>query len=113
MKSGTHGKSNSQFVPPFSMKVSGMIFRQLPDQLLEAALQFPVVAVLGPRQSDKTTLVQKIFSNHRYISFEELDNRSIANTDPRRFLQDFPDKTGIILDEIPHIPLVCCHTFKL
>ena len=66
-----------------------MIARQLTESLKEAARQFPVVAVLGPRQSGKTTLVQSVFPNHRYISLEDLDIRALANTDPRLFLQDY------------------------
>ncbi len=81
-----------------------MIFRELTEQLLDAARQFPVIGVLGPRQSGKTTLVQKLFDKHSYISLEDYDYRAIANSDPRRFLKDFPNKHGIILDEIQHAP---------
>jgi len=49
-----------------------MITRDLTASILEAASQFPVIAVLGPRQSGKTTLVQKCFPNYKYISLEDL-----------------------------------------
>lgn len=52
-----------------------MILRELADRFREVALQFPVIGVLGPRQSGKTTLVRKVFSKHRYISLEDIDNR--------------------------------------
>ena len=81
-----------------------MIYRELTDPLKQTAAMFPVVAVLGPRQSGKTTLVQTSFPEHTYISLEDLDVRALANTDPRRFLQDYPTKNGIILDEIQHAP---------
>ncbi len=81
-----------------------MIARDITNQLIEAASQFPVIAVLGPRQSGKTTLVQSIFSKHSYVSLEDLDNRLIATNDPRRFLNDFASEAGIILDEIQHVP---------
>ena len=68
-----------------------MIARDITNQLIEAASQFPVIAVLGPRQSGKTTLVQSIFSKHSYVSLEDLDNRLIATNDPRRFLNDFAE----------------------
>ena len=42
------------------------IKRLLSENLIEAAREFPVVAVVGPRQSGKTTLVQKIFEKHSY-----------------------------------------------
>lgn len=81
-----------------------MIARQLTKELLDASSRFPVVALLGPRQSGKTTLVRTVFNKHHYVSLEDIDNRIIAQTDPRRFLQDFPSESGIILDEIQHAP---------
>lgn len=81
-----------------------MIQRDLATYVKQAALEFPVVAVLGPRQSGKTTLVQSVFSNHRYVSLEDFDIRTLANADPRRFLQEYPSEYGIILDEIQHAP---------
>lgn len=77
-----------------------MIQRDLEKHLKEAAKQFPVIAVLGPRQSGKTTLVQTTFNQHRYLSLEDFDIRTLATTDPRRFLQDYPSDAGLILDEI-------------
>jgi len=81
-----------------------MILRELSKSIEEAASQFPVVAILGPRQSGKTTLVKTIFTNHKYVSLEDLDIRELANLDPRRFLQDYPTTSGLILDEIQHAP---------
>jgi len=80
------------------------IRRNLTDQIIEASQEFPVIAIVGPRQSGKTTLAQMIFSDHRYISLEDFDIRSRALADPRKFLTEFPNKTGIILDEIQHAP---------
>jgi len=81
-----------------------IIKRAISNDLKKAATYFPVVALLGPRQSGKTTLVQDIFNKHTYISLEDIDNRTLANEDPRRFLQDYPNEHGIILDEIQHAP---------
>ena len=65
---------------------------------------YPVIAILGPRQSGKTTLAQQIFHKHIYISFEDIDMRQFAETDPRRFLVEHENKYCLILDEIQHIP---------
>lgn len=81
-----------------------IIKRQLLPQLQDAAKQFPVVAILGPRQSGKTTLAQLAFPDHAYITLEDLDMRSLANSDPRGFLNDYPTVSGIILDEIQQAP---------
>ncbi|HLC06668.1 MAG TPA: ATP-binding protein [Candidatus Babeliales bacterium] len=80
------------------------IKRILTGQVIEAASEFPVVAIVGPRQSGKTTLVQTVFSEHKYISLEDFDIRALAKTDPRAFLTNYPTANGIILDEIQHAP---------
>lgn len=81
-----------------------MISRDITNDLIDAGKQFPVIAVLGPRQSGKTTLVQNVFKDHKYISLEDLDSREIANKDPRRFLADYPSESGIVLDEVQNVP---------
>jgi predicted AAA+ superfamily ATPase len=81
-----------------------MIVRDIISQLIQAAKEFAAVALVGPRQSGKTTLAQHIFPNHAYVSLEDFDMRELANTDPRRFLQDYANEFGIILDEIQHAP---------
>jgi len=81
-----------------------LIKRALEDKVLEAASEFPVIAIVGPRQSGKTTLSQITFPKHRYISLEDYDIRTLAQTDPRKFLSEYPTEFGIILDEIQHVP---------
>ncbi len=63
---------------------------------------FPVVAVTGPRQSGKSTLVRHVFPDKPYITLEDLDTRSFAQEDPRGFLSSYPD--GAILDEVQRVP---------
>jgi len=53
-----------------------MINRILAEKLQGTARQFPVVALLGPRQSGKTTLVKHVFANWAYVLLEDLDLRS-------------------------------------
>ena len=77
-----------------------MIKRNLEKALLEASSEFAAVAVLGPRQSGKTTLVRAVFPKHNYISLEDFDRREQAIEDPRMFLKEFPSESGIIIDEI-------------
>ena len=81
-----------------------MIKRELAATLKEAAEQFKVVTILGPRQSGKTTLAQTTFKKYRYISLEDLDTRAYAQQDPRGFLEQNKNDYGIILDEIQHVP---------
>ncbi|HLJ30947.1 MAG TPA: ATP-binding protein [Candidatus Babeliales bacterium] len=81
-----------------------LIKRQIGVQLLDAAREYPVIAVIGPRYAGKTTLVQMTFPDHRYISLEDFDLRELALADPRRFLTEYPSSSGIILDEIQNAP---------
>ena len=66
-----------------------MIPRNLSIKYKQLAKQYPVIALLGPRQSGKTTLAMSVFSDHEYITLEDLDVRKFAKTDPRRFLKTF------------------------
>lgn len=81
-----------------------MIKRNITHRLLKLASMFKAVAVTGPRQSGKTTLVKSVFPNKPYYSLENPDNMQFANEDPRGFLQQFPD--GAILDEVQRTPLL-------
>lgn len=75
-----------------------MIKRQAAATLRQLAAGYPVVTVVGPRQSGKTTLVRATFPDRAYVSLEDLDEREAAVADPRGFLARFPD--GAILDEV-------------
>ncbi len=83
-----------------------MISRKITPKLQEVATYFPVVAILGPRQSGKTTLAKTTFNKHQYVSLEDLDVREFALKDPRSFLERYRNPYGIILDEIQHVPTI-------
>ncbi len=79
-----------------------MITRTISNKLLELSTQYPVVAINGPRQSGKTTLVRHVFPDMKYMSLEDPDTREFAITDPRGFLSTCSD--GAILDEVQRSP---------
>ncbi len=81
-----------------------MFTRDLSAKLKYFSSKLPVVAILGPRQSGKTTLAQMTFPDHHYISLEDIDQRLFATSDPRRFLRENENEHGLILDEIQHAP---------
>lgn len=81
-----------------------MIKRELAQHLKAMAEQFPVVAVMGPRQSGKTTLVKETFPHYTYVTMEDLDKRSAAKEDPRGFFATYAHKKGIIIDEVQEVP---------
>jgi predicted AAA+ superfamily ATPase len=79
-----------------------MFQRQIADELKKLAQDYPVVTVIGPRQSGKTTLVQYIFPKKPYANLEDPDIRNLAMEDPRGFLEQYPE--GAVLDEIQRTP---------
>ncbi|MCH9611353.1 MAG: hypothetical protein S4CHLAM81_15240 [Chlamydiales bacterium] len=79
-----------------------MYKRVLESQIKLLMRKYPIVTVLGPRQSGKTTLVRSTFPEMPYINLEDLEVRSLASADPKNFLAQFPN--GAILDEIQRTP---------
>jgi len=81
-----------------------MIKRDMTKKLKDMACKFSVLAILGPRQSGKTTLVKDVFKKHKYVLLEDLDVVEMAESDPRGFLEMYHNKEGIIFDEIQNVP---------
>lgn len=79
-----------------------MITRHIKELVLEAATQYPVVAVTGPRQSGKTTLCRELFPDYIYVNLEKPDTRQFAIEDPNGFLAQF--SKPVILDEVQRVP---------
>ncbi len=79
-----------------------MFNRLIEPELKQLAKDYPVVTIVGPRQSGKTTLVEKVFPRKAYVNLEEPDVRAFAQKDPRDFLSQYPQ--GAILDEIQRVP---------
>lgn len=70
--------------------------------LIELSREFRAVAVIGPRQSGKTTLVERVFPDKTYLTLEDPDTREFALRDPRRFLAQH--EGGAIFDEVQRCP---------
>jgi len=81
------------------------------SELLLSAKESPIVALLGPRQSGKTTLAKACFPDHEYVSLEDLDKREFATSDPVGFLERY--QKGAILDEVQRVPELFSFFFKL
>ncbi|HBR70913.1 TPA: AAA family ATPase [Candidatus Dependentiae bacterium] len=81
-----------------------IIYREITPHLRNLAKQFSSVAVMGPRQSGKTTLVKETFPDYAYVSLEDLDFRMAAKDDPRNFLATYENKKGVIIDEVQEVP---------
>ncbi|MBI3459026.1 ATP-binding protein [Candidatus Azambacteria bacterium] len=75
--------------------------RKIEIRIMEAAKTMPIIGILGPRQSGKTTLARNLFKDFLYVNLEFPDDRVYAERDPRGFLSQ-ADK--MIIDEIQQVP---------
>lgn len=81
--------------PPF--------FPRSAQQRLAAALRaYPVVAVTGPRQAGKSTLLRHALPGWQMVSLEDPDVREFAERDPRGFLGRHP--APLVIDEAQRVP---------
>ena len=76
--------------------------RQISNTLQEALTDTPVVCLLGPRQSGKTTLALKYCPEFSYITFDDATLLEVARGDPVGFVQGLSDH--VILDEVQRAP---------
>ncbi len=79
-----------------------MISRSISQFVLEMAESYPIVTIIGPRQSGKTTLAKFLFPKYDYVSLEDIDVRDEARSDMRAFLARHP--APAIFDEIQRVP---------
>ena len=96
---------NSISAPPAhsnKKRIKKMIERQAKNSLLNLAKWYPVVAVVGPRQSGKTTLIKNTFPNYHYINLEDKNTRDLVLQDTSGFLKSFGGK--VIIDEAQNCP---------
>ena len=66
-----------------------IIPRQITAAITSLLSKYPILAVTGPRQSGKTTLLKEAFPTYRYVSLENPDNRAYATDDPVGFLKTY------------------------
>lgn len=78
--------------------------RSLTPLIKKGATQVPVVAIVGPRQSGKSTLAREIFKSHTYLDMQDATLLEFATTDPKGFLRTYANEHGIIIDEAQYAP---------
>ncbi|NOS94101.1 MAG: ATP-binding protein [Cyclobacteriaceae bacterium] len=79
-----------------------MIHRDPFTLLKELVSEFKAIAITGPRQSGKTTMVKLFFPEKPYVSLENPADRNLALSDPVSFLSAYPE--GAVLDEAQKAP---------
>ncbi|MBD3329509.1 DUF4143 domain-containing protein [Candidatus Dojkabacteria bacterium] len=85
-----------------------MIKRNITPKIKELSHKYPVILLVGPRQSGKTTLVKSTFKKHIYRNLENPDEKLLAKEDPRSFLEIGSGKK-IIIDEIQEVPEIASY----
>lgn len=79
-----------------------MIKRDICVELEKCAGLLPVVTLLGPRQSGKTTIVKHVFRKYSYANLEDSQVFELARTDSRLFFTQFAPP--VIIDEVQRLP---------
>lgn len=79
-----------------------MIYRTISEYIKSCMNDYFSVAVFGPRQCGKTTLVRSLFPDYSYANLEDMNTRALAKNDPDEFFSRFPEP--VIIDEIQRVP---------
>lgn len=78
------------------------IHRKIEETIIEASKYFSVIAVSGPRQSGKSTLLTQLFPLYEKYSLKDLNILDYAKNDPIAFLNQTDE--GMFIDEIQRCP---------
>ncbi len=76
--------------------------RDILSQIKQGSKYFPVIAVIGSRQSGKTTLIKNHFPEFAYYNLENPSTLQLAMADPIAMLNN--STKGIFIDEIQRYP---------
>ena len=79
-----------------------MIDRNATATLKRFIKGFPIVGIVGPRQSGKSTLAKSVFKDKPYISLEDIDQLEFIKSDTRRFLEQY--SKGAVISEVQKYP---------
>ncbi len=81
------------------------IKRSMEDIILKASRQYPVVMLCGQRQTGKSTMLRHISEPDRvYVSFDKIEARRLAETDPELFFETYGHK--LLIDEFQRVPSI-------
>ena len=71
--------------------------RTIEKKINQIKNQFAAITIYGARQVGKSTMVDALFGKEmKRVSLDELDKRTLANSDPRLFLETY--QWPIIID---------------
>ncbi|MCP4482849.1 MAG: ATP-binding protein [bacterium] len=79
------------------------IKRELEKTLIKYLNIFPAVAIMGPRQSGKSTfLLHLLKDDYKYVTFDDYRMLNLFYDDPEKFMQIYSNK--VIFDEVQKVP---------
>ena len=83
-----------------------LIPRHITDHVMEALTLVRVVAIEGPRQCGKTTLVESIAQkrNMGFVSLDDQNAQKWATADYKGFFKEHMRAGGLVIDEIQRVP---------
>ena len=76
--------------------------RTLEEKINSLLKMFPAVAVIGPRQCGKSTIVRRLRADWKYYDLESPDDYQLISGDPTAFFAINPGK--VIIDEAQQYP---------
>ncbi|MBO7614899.1 MAG: ATP-binding protein [Bacilli bacterium] len=80
------------------------IKRNIEKTVLELSKQYPVIMVCGQRQVGKSTMLNAIKNNMKYVTFDDFVARNLAKTDPGLFFDTYG--YPILIDEFQKEPSI-------
>lgn len=76
--------------------------RHIEQTIIDYMDAFPVISLTGPRQSGKSTLLQQLYPDYTYVTFDDVKLRNFIQEDPDGFIQVY--NKAIIFDEAQKAP---------
>lgn len=81
----------------------GYIKRDIEATILEVSNSYQAIIITGPRQTGKTTTLQRLAESGRtYVTLDDIEARRVAQTDPELFLSIYP--APLLIDEVQYAP---------
>ena len=80
------------------------IRRDIETTILELSKNYPVIMVCGQRQVGKSTMLNTIKGDRKYITFDDLKAKNLAKTDPELFFDTYG--YPILIDEFQKVPTI-------
>ena len=88
------------------------ITRQMENAILKASKSFPVVMVCGQRQTGKSTMLKHLSAPERkYVTFDDIKTRSLAQNDPELFFEVYGHR--LFIDEFQRVPSILLEIKKI